>query len=109
MNKIDTTEGRFEYDGANGVLVVRVRLRDVRSDETRAALMEAVNGHFVGQPPKAVVFDIAKHKVLSSGTLAAFLRCRKNGAEVCFRNATAHVVEILERTNLDQLIGIRRD
>ena len=114
MHMIDKTNGnsnapRFEYDGTNGSLVVRVRLSDVRSDEALAAFIESVEAHLDGQPLKVVVFNIAEHELLSSGALGAFLRFRKQRAEISLRNASAHVVEILERTNLDQLIGIQAE
>ncbi|MAD80005.1 MAG: hypothetical protein CMJ50_04060 [Planctomycetaceae bacterium] len=110
-NDTDRTSSapRFVYDATNGELVVRVLLSDTHNDDARAVFMEAVEGHFLTSPPKAIVFDITGHDLLSSGTLEAFLRCRKRGIDVWLRNASAHVKEILERTHLVQVIGIQGD
>lgn len=93
----------------NGQLVVRVLFTDVESDQARTAFMQTVEEELEKQSPQALVFDVAGLSVISSSVIGNMLRFRKIGYELWFRNASAIVIEMLERTNLIQVIGIQRD
>lgn len=92
-----------------GQLVVRVLFTDVDSDEARIAFMQEVEEELEKHSPDAIVFDVAGLSVISSSVIGNMLRFRKNGFELWFRNASATVIEMLERTNLVQVIGIQRN
>jgi len=93
----------------NGQLVVRVLLTDVDSDKVRIAFMQEVQEELEKHNPQALVFDVAGLSVISSSVIGNMLRFRKNGFELWLRNASATVIEMLERTNLIQVIGIQRN
>ena len=90
-------------------MVVRVRPSDIASEDSRLAFMKAVIVQLAAAKPRVVVFDIAGNDLLSSGTLGAFLRFRRSGIKVALRNASYHVMEILERTNLTGLFDVQTD
>lgn len=93
----------------NEQLVVRVRWTDVESEKARVAFMQTIEEQLTKLRPQVLVFDIAGLSVLPSSVVGAALRYRKNGLKLWFKNASVAVTEMLERTNLIQVIGIQRE
>lgn len=102
-------DSRIALDAAIARLVVALHTTDVDSDEGRAALIEAVDDRMSIDAISEIVFDIAGHQSLCSAALGVFVHCHRKGLDVCLRNPTANVIELLRRTNLDRVFRVQHD